>query len=243
MILHTHLTGEGDPLVFLHTGLQTGSTDFEYQREYFREHYKLVCPDLRGHGNSFSEDFNDYFYDTARDLKETLDYLNIPSVQIVGCSLGALVGIIFAKYYPDYVRSLVISGVTPTKPENWEDIHEKEVDFQRQLLRDQNLVSHFNQLHNTNWRELIYLVRQDNWYPFEETHSLADIKAPILYIVGEGNAHEVTGAVYYPKYSKVHVSVLPFASHLVHSEQPEIYTKILENFLHKTALQKEEELE
>ena len=52
MILHTSVIGEGDPIVFLHSGLQTGESDFNYQCEHFRKNYKVILPDLRGHGKS-----------------------------------------------------------------------------------------------------------------------------------------------------------------------------------------------
>ena len=60
MILHTEIFGNGEPIVFLHTGLQTGLTDFEYQREYFQKNFKVILPDLRGHGNSKAEDFSNF---------------------------------------------------------------------------------------------------------------------------------------------------------------------------------------
>ena len=59
-------------MVFLHSGLQTGDTDFEFQKEYFAKKYQLISPDLRGHGHSFSEDLHNYFEDAALDLLETL---------------------------------------------------------------------------------------------------------------------------------------------------------------------------
>ncbi|MFZ3589496.1 hypothetical protein ACOI1C_09480 [Bacillus sp. DJP31] len=37
MLLHTEIFGDGEPIIFLHTGLQTGLTDFEHQREIFLE--------------------------------------------------------------------------------------------------------------------------------------------------------------------------------------------------------------
>lgn len=33
MLLHAEVFGDGEPIVFLHTGLQTGMTDFEEQRD------------------------------------------------------------------------------------------------------------------------------------------------------------------------------------------------------------------
>lgn len=52
MILHTDVTGQGTPLVFLHTGLQTGLTDFELQADFFKGTYQVIRPDLRGQGSS-----------------------------------------------------------------------------------------------------------------------------------------------------------------------------------------------
>ncbi|WP_237474018.1 alpha/beta fold hydrolase [Virgibacillus halodenitrificans] len=43
-------------------------TDFEYQREYFKEKYKVILPDLRGHGKSGEKDLSNFFEDSAQDI-------------------------------------------------------------------------------------------------------------------------------------------------------------------------------
>jgi len=235
MLLHTEVFGEGEPIVFLHTGLQTGMTDFEYQREYFAQRYKVILPDLRGHGKSTNNNISNFFNDSAIDLLHTLEHLRINSAYIVGCSLGALVGLIFAKKYPEKVKALSISGLMPEKPSEWLEIHRKDVEQQSQLLNDKEVTNYFNSLHGEGWEQFIYMGRDETWYPFDETNDLSGLKVPTLFIVGEGNVNETKGAVIYPKVNQdIHVSVIPFASHLVHIEQPEIYTKILEMFLSKT---------
>lgn len=232
MILHTEIFGNGEPIVFLHTGLQTGLTDFEYQREYSQKNFKVILPDLRGHGNSKAEDFSNFFEDSASDLAETLDYLKIEKAHIVGCSLGGLVGLFFAKKFPKRLLSLSLSGVSYEKPDNWLELHKEDVKFQSQLLQDKETVHFFNQLHKSDWKQLLELSKDENWYPFEVTKDLNGISAPILFVVGESNHTETKGTIHYPKNSKnVHVSIIPFAGHQVHAEQPEIYTKILELFL------------
>lgn len=35
MILHTHISGEGEPIVLLHSGGMTGLVEFEEQVEFF----------------------------------------------------------------------------------------------------------------------------------------------------------------------------------------------------------------
>ena len=87
LILHTEILGNGEPIVFLHTGLQTGLTDFEYQREYFQKNFKVILPDLRGHGKSIAEVYSNFFEDSASDLADTLDDLNIERAHIVAVPL------------------------------------------------------------------------------------------------------------------------------------------------------------
>ncbi|MFP3323503.1 alpha/beta hydrolase [Planococcus sp. SIMBA_160] len=232
MILHTESFGKGEPIVFLHSGLQTGMTDFDYQRDYFKEQFRVIVPDLRGHGNSVAEDINDFFEDSAKDLSETLEHLGIESAHIVGASLGALAAIFFCKRFPGKVKSLAISGVTPEKPDNWEQLRRQETQNQQQIFQYKEANAYFDQLHKGDWRKFIEMGQSEEWYPFEETKDLSDIDSPVLYIAGEGNPSEVEGVLYYPgKHDHVHVSVIPFASHLVHAEQAEVYTQTLELFL------------
>ncbi|MBD8068815.1 alpha/beta fold hydrolase [Bacillus sp. PS06] len=236
MLLHTDIFGEGESIIFLHTGLQTGMTDFEEQREYFKATHRVILPDLRGHGKSKSNDVSNYYLDSASDLSETLNYLGVPSAHIVGCSLGALVGLIFAKKFPDRVKTLTLSGILPEKPSNWSEIQRIEFERYTSLLENKEIESYFNQVHGEGWQELIYMARKEDSYPFEETVNLADLKMPVLFVVGEGNINETKGAIIYPQTNKlIHVSIIPFAAHLVHSEQPQIYNLILKDFLSRTS--------
>ncbi len=232
MILHSVEVGTGEPIVFLHTGLQTGMTDFEYQREFFKDSYRVVLPDLRGHGQSINNDLSNFFEDAAGDLLDTLKKKEMSSIHIVGASLGALVGLFFAKRFPEKVKSLTLSGITPGKPENWNQMHKEDVAVQTQLLQNEEAIHHFDQLHAADWKQFLYMARNDEWYPFEETKDLAGIRSPILLIVGEGNPNETTGAISYRSmHENVHVSIIPFASHLVHMEQPKLFSEVLKLFL------------
>ncbi|MEH7511667.1 alpha/beta hydrolase [Gottfriedia acidiceleris] len=232
MLLNTEVLGEGEPIVFLHTGLQTGTTDFEYQRDYFLQKYKVILPDLRGHGKSNNSELSNFFLDSAIDLRDTFEYFGLQSAHIVGCSLGALVALFFTKKFPEKVKTLTISGLMPEKPFNWSEIHRKDVDQQSKLLQNDEIIKYFDNLHGEGWKQFLYMGRNEEWYPFEVTCDLSGLEMPILFMVGEGNMNEVKGAIIYPNaVSNVHVSVIPFASHLVHIDQPVLYTKILEEFL------------
>lgn len=224
--------GNGKPIVFVHTGLQTGLLDFEFQREYFSHNYQVISPDLRGHGRSKTENIQNFFEDSAKDLLETLDYLKVSAVHLVGCSLGALVAIKFAHMFPERVITLAISGVTPVKPENWLEIHKEDVNGQNNLLQNKEFANYFDHLHESDWRQFIHFGKSENWYPFEDVKAVTKFEFPVLFIVGEKKRNETISASIYPEInSKVRIAIVPFAGHLVHDEQPEIYTKILEVFI------------
>ncbi|MBX0358456.1 alpha/beta fold hydrolase [Halobacillus sp. Nhm2S1] len=232
MILHSIRKGSGGPVLFLHTGLETSSTDFEYQQNYFASNFEVIAPDLRGHGKSHSNDFDDYFSKSAEDLRETLDEMQITNVHLVGCSLGAIVALFFVRQYPEYIKSLTLSGLMPVKPQNWNAMHEESINMQNVMLEKEEVREELDNKHHSDWQTLLSISRDSEWYPFEETEDLSDLNVPVLYIVGEGNHHEVTGASIYPKQNKmINVSVLPFAAHLVHDQQPEVYSQLLTQFI------------
>jgi pimeloyl-ACP methyl ester carboxylesterase len=236
MLLHTEIFGEGEPILFLHTGLQTGLTDFEHQRNHFQEKYKVILPDLRGQGKSNNSDFSNYYEDCATDLVETLDYYNLEKVHLVGCSLGALVGIKFAKRFPERIKTLTLSGIMAEKPINWTEIHNEQVAQQAEFLKNEKAVKFFDNLHQADWKQFIYMGEKEDWYPFEENRDVSSFTFPTLIMVGEENKYEAKGAIIYPDINQlIHISVIPFASHLVHSQQPEIYTRTLEEFIRKSS--------
>lgn len=235
MILHTEISGSGEPLVFLHTGLQTGKTELNLQETYFKANYQVILPDLRGHGKSVTEDYSDYFHKASSDLAETLNDLGIESSHIVGCSIGALVGLYFSKRYTEKVKTLTLSGIIPEKPSDYNELNEEEMENTKRLLDDAEVAAYFDSIHTGNWRELLKVTQEEEWYPFDETKDLSMLGMPILYIVGEKNSHEALGAITYPKMNKaIHVSIIPFAGHTVHLEQPDIYNRIVEGFLIKS---------
>ncbi|GGA80869.1 alpha/beta fold hydrolase [Ornithinibacillus halotolerans] len=235
MILHSISTGTGEPIILLHQGLQTGDTDFQEQREAFSKVYQVIQVDLRGHGKSVTNDFDDYFEKSAVDLSETLNYLEIEKAHIVGSSLGSLVGLVFAKRFPNKVKSLVITGIFPEQPENWDQLLAEQTAVQNKVIEEKETVDYLNTIHQGDWVGLLKFSQQNNWYPFEETKDLSSLSMPTLFLVGEENPAEVIGAMIYPKQNKnIHVAVIPFAGHLPQWQQPEIFNSILEKFLQYT---------
>ena len=82
--------GKGPAIVFLH-GWSLGKEAFGKQRRELSDRYRVVIPDMRGHGNSEKFLGGDGIETLAGDLELLLATLDLEDVILVGWSMGALV--------------------------------------------------------------------------------------------------------------------------------------------------------
>jgi len=77
---------------------------------YFKDFYRLIMVDLRGHGKSDRPE-NGYHMDKmANDVIGVMEHLELEQAHIIGSSIGAEVGLSVAANYPRKVISLVLDG-------------------------------------------------------------------------------------------------------------------------------------
>ncbi len=82
----------------------------------FRERYRCLRFDTRGHGGSAVVTGPATVDDLADDFAGLLDALAIDSVHFVGLSLGGMTGQAFAVKYPQRLRSLALVSTTAHTP-------------------------------------------------------------------------------------------------------------------------------
>ena len=82
--------GMGSPVIFIH-GVWMSSRFFKKQLPYFRQKYRAISLDLRGHGQSSHVQKGHTVANYARDLKKFIDKLHLKEVTLVGWSMGAFV--------------------------------------------------------------------------------------------------------------------------------------------------------
>ena len=82
--------GSGPAMVFLH-GWSLGKDAFAKQRRELCDRYRVVVPDMRGHGHSKTFVKGDGIDTLAADLEKLLVELDLTDVILVGWSMGALV--------------------------------------------------------------------------------------------------------------------------------------------------------
>ncbi|KAA9165497.1 alpha/beta fold hydrolase [Amycolatopsis acidicola] len=112
--------GEGAP-VLLAASLGTTRAMWEPQRSRLRENRRVISFDHRGHGESPSLPGPYALADLVADTMGLLDSLGIESADVVGVSLGGIVGLALAACHPERVRSLVTvnSPVFADEPGFW----------------------------------------------------------------------------------------------------------------------------
>jgi pimeloyl-ACP methyl ester carboxylesterase len=77
---------------------------------HLQQEYRIIAPDLRGHGKSDRPETGYHINDFADDLYLLLEELEIQSCHVVGSSMGAEVGLSLAASHPDRVLSLICEG-------------------------------------------------------------------------------------------------------------------------------------
>ena len=97
--------GEGRPILFVH-GLMMSHALWMYQTLELRKSYRVIVPDLRGHGRSDRPNGSYSPQQHAADLAELLEALDVREVCAVGWSMG--VPVVTDLYWrcPDRIHSL-----------------------------------------------------------------------------------------------------------------------------------------
>ena len=100
---------EGPPIVFLHSTRLTRGM-WAAQMGQLSDTYKVIAPDLPGHGVRADEPFT---LDSAADLvARVIDEAAAGRAVVVGLSLGGYVAMHLAARSPDRVRGLVLAGAS-----------------------------------------------------------------------------------------------------------------------------------
>ena len=113
--------GEGEPLVLLHGFFGTGR-EWSFLLEDFSAHYRLIVPDLRGHGHSTNPSGQFTHRQSALDVFALLDRLGVDTFSAMGISTGGMTLLHMATAQPERVEAMVLIGATSYFPEQAREI-------------------------------------------------------------------------------------------------------------------------
>ena len=107
--LYYETLGGGEPLLLVH-GWSGNTAYFEPFLEPLAERYRLIIPDLRGHGRSTNPGGEFTMGQSALDLFALLDHLGLGQIKAIGASAGGLILLHMGTGQPSRIERMVLIG-------------------------------------------------------------------------------------------------------------------------------------
>lgn len=218
--MYYEIYGTGKPLIFLHGN--GGSIWGARQKiEYYKNHFKVIAIDSRGHGKSLDPTTQPLNYvQMANDVKVLLDSLHIDSAFVFGQSDGGILGLLLAIRYPGKIAKLATYGanIFPGKKAIVDALDDLVKDSVR-LTKNANLK-----------RQFALMVDQ----PHIPEQDLQKIQCPVLVISGDRDAIKLEHTLkIFNNIPNSNLFIMPGATHFGSVEKPDLFNKVFTDFLNK----------
>ena len=114
--LYYEARGDGEPLLLLHGGTGIGADWTLVFTGGDPAGFRVIVPDLRGHGRSTNPSRAFTFRQAAQDMFALLDRVGIRRVKAIGLSMGAKTLLHMSTQQPDRMDAMVLVSATPYFP-------------------------------------------------------------------------------------------------------------------------------
>ncbi len=217
-------------MVFLH-GFGGQATQWKAQILFFVDDYRIVAPDLRGHGRSDKPHTQYTIAEMLSDLDVVLREANVPQKFVLfGHSFGGAVAAAYAAKHPERVEKLILVGTAHT--------------FELSLLLRVafHLPSRGMQPIMTRFMKYVYAPAHslksfyENALKVWDGRVLKQIQVPTLVIRGQRDfvfPQAAYGAVA-EKISNAQEVIIPVSAHLVQLERADATNRAVQRFLGPT---------
>jgi long-chain acyl-CoA synthetase len=230
-VIDVHPDGAEKTIVFMH-GYAGCAETWEKQINHFAHQYRVVVPDLRGHGQSDAP-YSDYTMpELVDDIHAIADSLGIKDrFVLVGHSFGGSICIEYAVAHPECLESLILIATAGEYP----------------LPRSTSLLSRIPAAafrpwwkYRPRWNAEVHVMKRmmlNNMHKWKGWSLLSKIKTPTMIMTGERDR-------YFPRWAFDKVSeAMPGAEvidigaskHKVQLERHQAVNRDIERFIHSEA--------
>lgn len=251
-ILHSRITGEGQPFLILHGYFGMGD-NWKSLGNQFAENYEVHMIDQRNHGRSFHADDFDYEL-LAEDLYNYVEHHELENIVLLGHSMGGKTAMLFAVEYPEVVDTLLVADISPRyyQPHHNQILKAlNSVNFSvhtsRKLVDEQlaNFIPELGTrqflLKSVYWREKGQLDFRFNLAALTENNSevgkalpsFTSFEGDVLFLAG-GNSDYITSAeepLIRAHFPNSQIVSIPNAGHWLHAENPKGFYEEVTKFL------------
>ena len=243
--------GTGLPMAFLHA-FPLNRTMWTQQESALSSQFRVITIDLRGHGESDAPLWRYSLDQAADDVHALLDHLSIAQALFVGLSMGGYILLTFYRKYADRVKGMVLADTkaqadTPEGkagrfqmaqiaykqgPSAIADImlpkllSPATIQTRPELVQRVRTMIEGNQISGIAG-DLMAMAEQPDSVPL-----LKQIVCPTQIIVGElDHATPLADAkLMAEQIPHAKLAIIPNAAHLANLEQPEEFTRLIEEF-------------
>jgi 3-oxoadipate enol-lactonase/4-carboxymuconolactone decarboxylase len=237
---------DADAVLLLHS-LGTQGAIWDVPAAVLARRYRVLCPDLRGHGLSAVTKGPYVVTELAHDMVGLLDALSIAAVHVAGVSLGGMVAQALAAQAPERVRSLVLVDTALAIPpvQLWQE--------RAALVRAEGMEPLIESvvarwltaasLHTPEAEGLRTMLRRTDPEGYaaaaeavagaDLTAAAGNLRVPTLVLVGDEDAAtpRASAEALRDAIPGARMEVIPGAAHIPMMEQPERVAALIERFL------------
>jgi 3-oxoadipate enol-lactonase len=250
--------GDGPAILLVH-GFPLDHTLWTEQIKELSTDYRLIAPDLRGHGGSEVTSGTYHMDQLADDLRRLLEKLNVQQVALAGLSMGGYIVFAFWRRYSNLVKALILADTragadTPEgRDGRYTMIQRVEAGGTQAIVDDMlpkmlspttlknapEVVAHARRMMaNTPAGGVIGALKGMAQRP-DSSPTLATISVPTLVVVGEDDAITPPSEAEAMESQirsagpapEVILARIPNAGHLAPMENPSVFNQTLQQFL------------
>lgn len=237
-------------LVFVH-GVLFARKQWAPQRNALSEEFRVVAPDLPGHGTRSGEQFQ--MERALQVVDETVEAVADGQAHLVGLSLGGYVATLYANRHPEKVESLVVSD-SSANPVGALDVLTRIVSRASNLATRSSLVRRGVEWISKRWvnsRDLSRSVQTEindaGFYPqqfgiagFEIAgtdfrEAFAAYRGPALVLNGQWDLFFRLGEDDHAAAGNARVEVIEGAGHASNLDRPAAYSDVVRRFVRADA--------
>lgn len=243
--MHVEQAGTGDEAVLLlHGALSDALQNYRLLIPLLSERYRLVAPDLRGHGRT-DNPTGEFSLDLlTTDVLGLMDALGLRRVHVLGSSLGGYIALAARAASPERFASIALAGVHL----DWTlaDARDRAGFFTPEAIAaeyplwvPQLAKAHAAHYGPEHWKTIVGLVGPLLGTLVDEPRTglamLASEKLPLFYVTGDRDRLAILENV--PRVARARpdaeIMVVPRAGHLFREYDQELFARAYRNFLRR----------
>jgi len=220
--------GQGEPLLLIH-GNSDSIRVMGNQIDYFKDKYRVIIADSRGHGKSELKTDSLTYVQIAKDWEGLANHLKLDSVNIIGWSDGGIIGLKMGISNKVKIKKIVLMGGN-LRPDSTA-VHLWAI---KEVKKEMQMVESKIQRNDTtqNWNLSKQLLGLLFYQPNIPVSDLSKIKAEVLIMAGDEDIIRGKHSLeMYRNIPKAQLCIMPGETHFTPISNPVLFNEIVNRFL------------